>query len=168
MASLILEHRHKRERKINNVNNLNKYYGYDENNIKNKYHFHNNPYDRSFNKLTVGRGCQEEYEEDMLIKMIMKNKETTKEGYLKNDFVTLDTESEEECSDDSSEEECSDDEDDSSEEECSDDEDDRSEEESEEECSDDEDDSSEEESEEECSDDEDDNSDEESEEYESE
>ena len=120
MASLILEHRHKRERKINNVNNLNKYYGYDENNNKNKYHFHNNPYDRSFNNLTVGRGCQEEYEEDILIEMFTKNKEKTKEGYLKNDFVTLDTESEEECSDnedDSSEEECSDDEDDGSEEE---------------------------------------------------
>ena len=75
----------------------------------------------------MGKGLKEEEEEDRIIAREMRNKKITKQGYVKDDFIASDDESEEECSDDESEEECSDDEseedsDDESEEECSDDE----------------------------------------------
>ena len=127
------ERRSKRKRIQTKVFDPNEYNGYDKYGNKNKYHYHNNPYDRGFDYTAVGKGLEEEEEEDRIIECEMKNKKTTKQGYVKHDF----TEFEEECSDEESEEEYSDEE---SEEEYSD-------EESEEECSD-------EESEEECSDEE--------------
>ena len=116
--------RSKRKRNQTKVFDPNEYNGYDKYGNKNKYHYHNNPYDRGFDYTPVGKGLEEEEEEDRIIECEMKNKKTTKQGYVKHDF----TEFEEECSDEESEEEYSDEE---SEEEYSD-------EESEEEWSDDE------------------------------
>ena len=109
------ERRSKRKRIQTKVSDLSEYYGYDKYGNQNKYHYHNNPYDRGFDGSALGKGLEEEEEEDRIIECEMKNKKTTKQGYVKHDF----TEFEEECSDEESEEECSDEE---SEEECSDDE----------------------------------------------
>ena len=129
MNSRYLQERgYKRKRTQTKVSYSNKFYGFDKNGKKNKYHGYKDTYDRGFDGSAVGKGLEEEEEEDRNIAREMRNKKITKQGYVEDDFIESDDESEEECSDDESEEECSDDE---SEEECSDDE-------SEEECSDEE------------------------------
>ena len=109
----------KRKRTQTEVSYSEELYGFDKNDIENEYHGYNDTYDRGFNGAAVGKGLEEEEEEDRIIAREMRNKKITKQGYVEDDFIVSDDESEEECSDEDSEEECSDDE---SEEEWSDDE----------------------------------------------
>ena len=85
-------------------------YGFDENGEENDFHGRRDPYDRRFDGSAVGKGLEEEEEEDRIIAREMRNKKITKQGYVKDDFIESDDESEEEYSDDESEEEWSDEE----------------------------------------------------------
>ena len=90
---------------------FNKLHGYNKNGEKNKYHGSTkDTWDRDYNGSAVGKGLKEEREEDRIIALEMRNKKLTKQGYVEDDFIVSDDESEEEWSDDENEEEWSDEE----------------------------------------------------------